>query len=138
MPKFPGTKWRSYEMENCLKTVLLPEIIAALLPYGFYFLIDPGITQYALVAMLPGLYLILLNEIIPHQRFILFGLGESAGIDLPPYWILGTGVFLMLNVLIIIQLSHICKYVRHDKMIPVISAIAFICSIILIHSIHHQ
>ena len=60
-------------MENCFKKVLLPVIIAALLPYGLFILIDPGITQYALIALVPGLYLIRLSEVIPHQRFIPFG-----------------------------------------------------------------
>jgi hypothetical protein len=118
-------------MDRCMKTVLLPVIIAALLPYGLFPFQIGVYATYLILVTVPGLYIAQISQISPLQRFDIFGLGSLGGSGLYAYWILYAGVFLILNILIIIQLYRMCKSKQSGKMILILSGISFGYSAVL-------
>ena len=118
-------------MDRCLKTVILPIIIAALLPTGAFFYQD-AYFYYWILSVLPGLYIVRASETVPHQRFTLFGLEGVGGPSMLLFWVLGTGIFLLLNILIIVQLSRMCKSEQNQKVIPILVAITLVYSGIIL------
>ncbi len=118
-------------MDRCMKTVLLPVIIAALLPYGLFPFQIGVYATYLILVTVPGLYISQISQITPLQRFDVFGLGSLGGTSLFSYWVLYTGVFLILNILIIVQLYRMCRSEQSGKLILILSGITFGYSAVL-------